>query len=149
MSLSDLTILLMMMERERREREWREERERFELMAIRDGLRERLAVQQQQYLQQQQQCYGTFDYARGQRDGARAAVLLCDDDGQKHEVRALPRTMKCPGCDGVGSAWRVSRSYFRSHTYDTCAQCRGRGTLEVSLESPKLVARKSVFTFSF
>lgn len=147
MSLSDLTILLMMVERERRE-----ERERFELMAIRDGLRERLAFQQQQYLQQQQQCYGTFDYARGQRDGARAVVQLCDDDGQaKHEVRTVPRTMKCPGCDGAGSAWRVSRSYFRSHTYDTCTQCRGRGTLEVSVESPKLVARKhsSVFTFSF
>jgi hypothetical protein len=136
MSLQDLTILLMVVEeRERRER--REERERFEYL---------------QYLQQQQQQnYGTFDYARRQQQLHAAHLQLRDDEDQaRHEAREVPRTMKCPGCDGVGSAWRVSRSYFRSHTYDTCAQCGGRGTLEVSVESPKLVARKrpsSVFSF--
>ena len=157
----DLLLMVMIRERERREeRDRLANRAREILEAI--ELRERLAVRQQQYLQQQQQQqqqqyydYGTFDYARGQQQclQQQQRLQLCDDEDQaKHEVRMVPRKMKCPNCDGVGKAWRISSSWFRSETYDTCAQCDGCGTLEVSVESPKLVARKhhpSVFTFSF
>ena len=164
--MSHTNLLLMMVIREQREREEREREERERLVnrarEILDAieLRERLAVRQQQYLQQQQQQqqqqyygYGAFDYARGHQQQQQQCLQLCDDEDQaKHEVRVVPRKMKCPNCDGVGKAWRDSSSWFCSQTYDTCAQCNGRGTLEVSVESPRLVARKhhpSVFTFSF
>jgi hypothetical protein len=147
MSEAHTALLLMALAREERER-----REHRELMELRDRLRgeirrreeahrrnEHYAMQQQQYFSGQQQHY---QYYGGHQQYFSGGHLQLGDDEDQAKHEAVPRTMKCPACDGVGKAWRLSRSFFHSHTYDYCAQCNGRGTLEVSVESPKLVARK-------
>lgn len=62
-------------------------------------------------------------------------------------AKAVTQTLVCPECEGVGERWRTSRSYFRTHTYDTCGRCGGSGRLQVAPSSPKLevVRRGSSF----
>ena len=49
--------------------------------------------------------------------------------------------MECPHCRGSCSAWRVSRSWFRTHTYDICNVCYGTGRIPVEVSRPILRRR--------
>jgi len=41
--------------------------------------------------------------------------------------------MECPNCNGTRYALRVSRSWFRTHTFDICTVCRGVGRINVEV----------------
>lgn len=47
------------------------------------------------------------------------------------EVLYVQTTTECPNCNGRGSAWRVSRSWFYTHKYDICSVCNGMGKVPV------------------
>ncbi len=41
--------------------------------------------------------------------------------------------MECPNCNGTRYALRVSRSWFRTHTFDICTVCKGVGRINMEI----------------
>jgi hypothetical protein len=76
----------------------------------------------------------------------RLAVCIANEQRRDNDTaKPYPSTqsvdMECPHCRGCGNAWRVSRSWFRTHTYDICSVCYGKGRIPVEVSRPILRRR--------
>jgi len=74
----------------------------------------------------------------------RLAICIANErriERHLEEARAVDSDMECPHCRGCGNAWRVSRSWFRTHTYDICSVCYGKGRIPVEVSRPILRRR--------
>ncbi len=68
-------------------------------------------------------------------------LAVCIANERREMAIVVDNDMECPHCRGCGNAWRVSRSWFRTHTYDICGVCYGKGRIPVEVSRPILRRR--------